>query len=105
FRRHDLDFITFGHAFIRQPLRPRPTVLAFWTPKLRLRAARVFRLPPSRKSSPSRPMENAARRAKQRTRKSWRSLPATPRSKSPNSAKTDEFEATAAGSAVVRKDR
>ena len=30
FRRHDLDFVPFGHAFIRQPLRPRPTVAAFW---------------------------------------------------------------------------
>ena len=30
FFRHDLDFVPFGHAFIRQPLRPRPTVAAFW---------------------------------------------------------------------------
>src|SRR5262249_9204596 len=25
FRRHHLDFVAFGHAFIRQPLRPRPS--------------------------------------------------------------------------------
>jgi hypothetical protein len=42
FCRHDFDFAAFGHAFIRQPLLPRPTVAAFWTPKLRFRAAHVF---------------------------------------------------------------
>src|SRR5262249_49884436 len=38
-RGHDA-FVAFGHAFIRQPLRPRPTVAAFWTPELRFRIDR-----------------------------------------------------------------
>ena len=40
FRRHDFDFVAFGHAFIRQPLRPRPTVAAFRTPEFRFRIDR-----------------------------------------------------------------